>query len=279
MSKRTREPVVQAPAANHIVLTLIAEAEMGDLVFGIVEAALSSRYHEIQKGVWNLRYVSKFWATHVQHAFACLFPSSPLFARLDTQFKEIQDAYREWNLGPLGTQPTCFPWWKTSSHYLPSDSPLHTFRPLFVAWTQWHFPLPISKKEQEELKALLVPFLDPSWALQGLLGTGFAPELNMEQRHVYYAMARIMQIDSVCLANAFLPILCVMDHNESMPFLLLYLASCSMQCKRITEESSRHDLEMEVADTIYINKRRNRKRHRVTDAHYFNVLMPVECLH
>jgi hypothetical protein len=259
--KRVRELVVQE---NHAILALIEDAQMDDIYFCIVSVALQFGSHDVLRGVWNLAQASKFWnrSRHIHRLLA-----STLFVRMDQQFDAIRVAYREWDMTPIipiHGPPTyaSFPWRRTQSRYLAEDSPFCIYRPLFLMWTKARFPNPVQTNEQAEIKDLILT--KQAWCVYALLGSGELagdhPELQMSQNHVFVAMARIMQISWRMAVDAIVPILCVVDHNESIPFLLFYLASCTMRNPIPTEESSRNGLEREVADTAYMNKRWNRKR-------------------
>lgn len=284
MSKRKREPATPKVPKNHMILALIEESEMYDIGYAIVEAALRSEYHKILRGVWSLGKASVFWSRFIHR----LLPST-LFARLDSDFDAIRAAYRTWPLKTRGEDDKPvehnFPWHNTNSRYLANGDPLRIFRPFFVLWSKARFPDPVPAKEQEEIKTLVNrAFGEGSWCGRALLGLhdhnpqeNF-PELNMSRQHVFVAMARIMQISFRLASAAIVPILCVMDHSESIPFLLFYLASCSMNNQWATEESNRQGLEYEVIDTAFINKYWKRAREYPKDSRFSSVLMPIECL-
>jgi hypothetical protein len=87
-----------------------------------------------------------------------------------------------------------------------------------------------------------------------------------------------MQISFRLATDIIVPILCVTRHEEILPVLLYYLASCTMRTRYFDDEFGRHGLELEIADTAYINKRFKRER-KLDGDRYPDVLLPLKFLY
>jgi hypothetical protein len=269
--KRVREP----PEFNDVgIFSLILESEMVDIGECVFRAALSSTDYEVLEGAWMLHKTCTFWNRYLTR----LLPQT-LFLRVDQELAKIKLAYEKWGLDHPLTEYSNFPWWRTDSDYSGAER-LKIYRPMFVAWARSRYPHPIETTIQSRLRAHFENYArTQAWCVQAVLDeSSDYPELNMATNHVIPIVLRIMQISFRLATDIIFPILCVTRHEEILPILLYYLASCTMKSQYYSDEFGRHGLEMEIADTAYIKKRYKRERKLDGDC-YADVLLPLKYLY
>jgi hypothetical protein len=241
------------------IISKIMESEMVDIGECVLRAALSSKEVDVSEGGWMLHKTSKFWNRH--NLMRLL--RETLFDAMNNEHAVIESAYKEWDCANTSGS---FPWHKTGYRYRNTRSvecgPFRFYRPVFVAWTRHRFPQPISSDQQKAIRdAIISSNREDSWCGNSVLGIegNEHPELSMQQHHVAYILARMRQISYRCDDVVVEPVLCFYPHDEILPVLIYYLATCYMG-NYYSDYSNRLSLESEIIDTAVINKTWGRAR-------------------
>jgi hypothetical protein len=274
--KRCREQ--QEVFRDTRIISTILESQLVDVGECLLRAALSSKNARVSRGGWMLQKTCKFFS---QHNLMRLLRET-IFERMDEEYAKIEKAYEKWDCVGDGQ----FPWYLTDFCYrFPLEEPRgHTpfryYRPVFVAWVRHRFPRPISNEQQNAIReAVIAKNQGDSWCGNGVLNTeeNEHPELSLESHHVTFILARMRQISNRCDDVVVEPVLCFFPHDEILPVLLYYMATCFMG-NYYTDKYNRWSLEGEIIDTAIINKRWGRARKFGRDR-YCRTLAPQTVLY